>query len=505
MSFCEYFAGVHLAEQVDDKELVETLDEVLDNLRARERSSDSDGGPHPQAVSPRARWRWVFRFALARASANARESGNPDRLNRLAGQLLAHGDPYVVHESIAGDGIEVQLDEQIAKLTRWLVHQTWRWGGADLRKSWRESAPPAVGVEALKLLRTLFDRRFRNGPVLAPAWQLVESCLPAYGASVGSELEREAVGIRGLFFGDLEAEAAGALSGGERALLGEFLGTFVACPPAGFDFSRTGESLRRAGGGQYLFRMGASPDDDQADGDERPRHWVRVGGMEMADFCVTNGLLELMDPSHFWYRDRFSRSDDQPALWVNWYTATLFGQWLSAMAATLHPDSVYVYRLPTECEWEFAARGGKGSKWWWGDRFSSDHCNSYESRRMQTLGRSETTSAYRNDFGLYHMAGNNWQWCRDVYEAKHYARRTGVSLEGKPPHEAPGEYLAGGGPAGVGGRVCRGGSFVGGARLCRSSYRVLGDAVYLNNSLGFRLCRVCSFSESSSDTLSSDL
>jgi formylglycine-generating enzyme required for sulfatase activity len=172
---------------------------------------------------------------------------------------------------------------------------------------------------------------------------------------------------------------------------------------------------------------------------------VKVKRFYLGKAPITNLQFELFDPSHKQRRDRYSPDDDSPALYVNWYMVVMFCTWLGEQ-----------HRLPTEEEWEVACRAGTTTKYWWGDEFASEKCNSAES----TLGRATpATTAHANDWGFMEMHGNVWEWCQDEYSP------------------------------GSGSRVLRGGSFGVVAVYCRSAFRDNGLPVDRNSYFGFRVSR----------------
>jgi formylglycine-generating enzyme required for sulfatase activity len=115
--------------------------------------------------------------------------------------------------------------------------------------------------------------------------------------------------------------------------------------------------------------------------------------------------------------------DDHPVVHVSWHDAVAYAKWAGK-------------RLPTEAEWERAARGGlEGKKYVWGDEpFSEEHpqCNNFQGHfpdhntGKDGYLRTSPVKAYPpNGYGLYDMAGNVWQWCSDWYLPDDYARYVG--------------------------------------------------------------------------------
>jgi formylglycine-generating enzyme required for sulfatase activity len=115
--------------------------------------------------------------------------------------------------------------------------------------------------------------------------------------------------------------------------------------------------------------------------------------------------------------------DDHPVIHVSWFDATAYAKWAGK-------------RLPTEAEWEYAARGGlAGKKYVWGDEpFSEEHpqCNNFQGHFPDAntgkdgyLRTSPVKAFPPNGYGLYDMAGNVWQWCADWWLPDAYARTAG--------------------------------------------------------------------------------
>jgi sulfatase modifying factor 1 len=151
-------------------------------------------------------------------------------------------------------------------------------------------------------------------------------------------------------------------------------------------------------GGEFL--MGQENGRDE----ERPVHRVTVAPFRLARYQVTNAAYADFRPFAF---------DDprKPVLSVNWFDAVAYCEWLSARWS-------FPVRLPTEAEWEFAARGGLSQKLFpWGDAAFATREN-YATRWLdgpEPVGTSEP-----NGYGLYDMCENVHEWCSDWYDPRYY-------------------------------------------------------------------------------------
>ena len=162
-----------------------------------------------------------------------------------------------------------------------------------------------------------------------------------------------------------------------------------------------------------FFLMGSA----QGQENERPCHRVWVDGFGIGKYPVTNReYAEYVEDTQqsfppFWGEPMFS-DPGQPVVGVSWDEAIAYCRWLSAKLGNL-------FRLPTEAEWERAARGGReGAEYPWGDETPWDRpyagCNS-ESGGPLRVGVNEP-----NGFGLFDMSEGVHEWCSDYYDYDYY-------------------------------------------------------------------------------------
>jgi formylglycine-generating enzyme required for sulfatase activity len=159
---------------------------------------------------------------------------------------------------------------------------------------------------------------------------------------------------------------------------------------------------------------------------------------------------------------------NQPVTGISFYEAEAYCRWLSE--ATGRP-----FRLPTEAEWEKAARGPDGRIWPWGNTWQEGHCNSKEAG----LRRPSPVGSYPGGVSPYEvldMAGNAWEWCA--------SRRTATYPWRKP---KVGERLLDTLLWGVNTRVLRGGSYFNDSKLVRGAYRLNFNPRLRHNNRGLRV------------------
>lgn len=204
------------------------------------------------------------------------------------------------------------------------------------------------------------------------------------------------------------------------------------------------------------FKMGSN----NGDSDEKPVHTVTVSDFYIGKYEVTQKQWrDVMgtNPSYF------SGCDDCPVEQVSWNDVQKF-------IKKLNKKNWKKYRLPTEAEWEYAARGGKKSK---GYKYAgSDNIGNVAWYSENSYDKTHTVGTKRaNELGIYDMTGNVWEWCNDWYDGDYY---------GKSPKSNPK------GPKSGSGRVNRGGGRGTNAGCCRVADRIYNSPGY-STSMGFRL------------------
>ena len=204
------------------------------------------------------------------------------------------------------------------------------------------------------------------------------------------------------------------------------------------------------------FLMG-SPESEEDRSDDETQHEVTLTqGYYLQTTEVTQGQWQAVmgnNPSHF-----KNCGENCPVENISWEDVQAFIQKLNQQ------ERDYQYRLPTEAEWEYAARASTTTPFSFGNTLSTDQAN-YDSNRT-----TQVKSFPPNAWGLYDMHGNVWEWCQDWYGD--YPSDSVTDPQGPP----SGDH-----------RVLRGGSWVSSARLCRSAVRLWGTPGDRHYRFGFRL------------------
>jgi sulfatase modifying factor 1 len=212
------------------------------------------------------------------------------------------------------------------------------------------------------------------------------------------------------------------------------------------------------------FMMGS--EEEEALSAEKPRHEVKLGDFYIGKYPVTQALWKAVmgennNPSYW-------KGDNRPVERVSWEDAQRFCKKLKSLTGKS-------YRLLTEAEWEYAARGGQLSE---GYKYAG-------SNKLKEVGWYDENSywethqvgeKYPNELGIYDMSGNVWEWCQDWYDRSYYeqVKKQGVVINPK-------------GPKTGRSRVVRGGSWSFSPRYCRCSARNYVDPQVSYHNIGFRL------------------
>ncbi len=220
--------------------------------------------------------------------------------------------------------------------------------------------------------------------------------------------------------------------------------------------------------------MGSPAGEAGRDADEGPQHNVSVSAFAIGkyevtwdqwDACVRAGGCSSAE------QDKMSGGADngwgrgnRPVMRVTWNDAKAYVAWLNGKV------SGSPYRLPSEAEWEYAARAGTTSAYYTGASISTSQANF-----NNTLSKTQGVGSYSpNAFGLYDMAGNVWEWVEDCYHDTY----AGAPSDGSAWTSGACTY-----------RVLRGGSWGSDPRYLRSADRNGDTPTYRSGVIGFRIAR----------------
>ena len=259
-----------------------------------------------------------------------------------------------------------------------------------------------------------------------------------------------------------------------------------------YRYKRTNKSYTEALGNDVVltlmlmpvgeFLMGAPEEEPESFNGQRPQQLVKVPQFLMGRYAVTQAQWRVVanydrmkqelapDPSSF-------KGDNRPVEQVSWDDAQEFCRRLSAKTGK-------DYRLPSEAQWEYACRAGTTTPFHFGETITPDLAN-YDGRGTYNNGlqgdyRRETIdvgSFPANDWGLYDMHGNVWEWCEDDYHRSYEGAPTDGSawVEMDRTENNP---------------LLRGGSWSSHPRFCRSVDRNYYPRDTRNYDVGFRVCCV---------------
>ena len=215
--------------------------------------------------------------------------------------------------------------------------------------------------------------------------------------------------------------------------------------------------------------------DPDANSDETPQHRVRITkafqlGMyevtirQFKEFITFAGREDLLTKE---FNEANRNGEDAAVSWVSWNDVQAFIIWLN------QKEGGNRYRLPTEAEWEYAARAGTTTRYSWSN--SPAQANRYAwYNKAGVTGAKKVGGKQANSWGLYDMHGNVYEWVQDWYEENYYRNS---------PKDDPK------GPSSGWGHVFRGGGWRNCERGLRSAFRFNGSSDDRDNFIGFRLVR----------------
>jgi len=208
-----------------------------------------------------------------------------------------------------------------------------------------------------------------------------------------------------------------------------------------------------------LFQMGATSEQgEDARDNESPVHQVQLESFYIAECEVTQAQWKkIMGENRSEFKD-----DTHPVEMVNWEDAQKFCRELSALTGK-------TYQLPTEAQWEYAARGGKNRQKY---KYSgSDELDAVAWYKQNSNAKTNPVKQKRaNELGLYDMSGNVWEWCSDYYGTYDSSKQNNPT-----------------GPFSGEDRVLRGGGFFNELQFCRVSHRAGEHPLTRYNFSGFRV------------------
>jgi formylglycine-generating enzyme required for sulfatase activity len=324
---------------------------------------------------------------------------------------------------------------------------------------------------ANRMVKEILNRSHKDANILRRLWLLGAKALRDIQAY---KRDTEAAGLAGeKLLTIIEAD----VPLDERVEAGEILGILSDSRIKGYPMVKV-----KAG----EFTMGS----DKGDYDEKPIHRVYLDEFTIGKYPVTNEEFKVFvaeggySNEEYWTKEGWKWKDEEkisepeywhegkwnrpnlPVVGVSWYEAATYAGWLSKKTGK-------TYRLPTEAEWEKAARGTDGREYPWGEDFDIKLCNSRECG----LGRTSPVGIFtkgQSPYGCLDMAGNVFEWCSDWFEKYYYEK----SPKGNPQ-----------GPENGSVRVLRGGCWLNDAPRCRVEYRHFIHPAYRDLVVGFRLLR----------------
>ena len=212
--------------------------------------------------------------------------------------------------------------------------------------------------------------------------------------------------------------------------------------------------------------------------DENPVHRVYLDAYHIDRYPVTNAEYKKFveatghrKPSHWKGSDYPPDQASHPVVNVSWKDAVAYAQWAGK-------------RLPTEAEWEKAARGTDGRRYPWGDEWDKSKCNVWESGIGGTTPVGKYSPVGDSPYGGADMAGNVWEWCNDWYNGGYYTISPARNPMGPPSGKTRTKVVRGGAWYGNGDSA-----WYSNGDSARSAYRGNLDPSDRDDDVGFRCAK----------------
>jgi len=222
------------------------------------------------------------------------------------------------------------------------------------------------------------------------------------------------------------------------------------------------------------FQMGRYPDEQDSNESMDPQHSVTLAGYWMGKYEVTKAQWKAVMGTEPWAGKSYVLADlNSPAIYISWNSAQAFTTAASSSTGK-------AFRLPSESQWEYACRAGTTTRFYWSDDPGYSEILDYAWCDQNTLYAAEyyahvVGQKTPNNFGLYDMSGNVWEWCQDWWHDNYVG--------------APADGSAWEVPAGTS-RIIRGGAWDYNGLLTSDFRTYSNPAVSSYNSFGFRVVQI---------------
>jgi formylglycine-generating enzyme required for sulfatase activity len=219
------------------------------------------------------------------------------------------------------------------------------------------------------------------------------------------------------------------------------------------------------------FIMGSKNDNQLAKDTEKPQHSLELPDYWMARFLLTNEQYAAYVGNDKHPLKDWENKKNHPVVNVSWNDAMAYCKWFNATYAEDLKKYSLTLHLPTEAQWEKAARGEYGNEWPWGNEFDSSKCNSREGNKVESTPVGAYSPQGDSPYGCADIAGNVLEWTHSLWREYPYQFDDGREKEDD-----------------AGSHVVRGGAFLGNGEFARCATRSVSESHGNNPFTGFRVC-----------------